>query len=130
MAKTPKLINGVLGQNWVQKLTTSMVGYTDLPLMSVPTLDARMSIYKRFNLDEMTRLSADDKANHVVIVKIRSPAITMRMSSKTLQNCLLNSEKHPCYCHLSLMAKLNTLRAFEAICSHSRNYGGLFATSR
>ncbi|MYM58385.1 FAD-binding protein [Vibrio sp. OCN044] len=69
MAKTPKLINGVLGQNWVQKLTTSVVGYTDLPLMSVPTLDARISIYKRFNLDEMTRLSADDKANHVVIVQ-------------------------------------------------------------
>ncbi|MFY2508551.1 FAD-binding and (Fe-S)-binding domain-containing protein [Vibrio pectenicida] len=69
MAKTPKLINGILNQVWVQKLTSSVIGYTDLPLMSVPTLCSRLQSYKQFNLDELRYLSDDEKANHVVIVQ-------------------------------------------------------------
>ncbi|MBU2897741.1 D-2-hydroxyglutarate dehydrogenase YdiJ [Vibrio hepatarius] len=69
MAKAPKLINGILNQTWVQKLTASVIGYADLPLMSVPTLCTRVRSFKPFNLDELMHLSDGDKANHVVIVQ-------------------------------------------------------------
>ncbi|NRB68410.1 MAG: FAD-binding oxidoreductase [Vibrio sp.] len=69
MAKVPKLVNGVLSQKWVQSLTASAVGYTDAPLMSVPTLKSRLQYHRPFDLQYLAALSNEDKANHVVIVQ-------------------------------------------------------------
>lgn len=69
MAKVPKLVNGVLSQKWVQSLTASAVGYTDAPLMSVPTLKSRLQHHRPFDLQYLAALSNEDKANHVVIVQ-------------------------------------------------------------
>ena len=69
MAKAPKVVNTALKQKWVQDLTASTVGYVDAPLMSVPTLEKRLSGLKPFDLQVLAALSKEDKANHVVIVQ-------------------------------------------------------------
>ncbi len=69
MAKAPKVVNTALKQKWVQDLTASTVGYVDAPLMSVPTLEKRLSGLKPFDLQALAALSKEDKANHVVIVQ-------------------------------------------------------------
>ncbi|KHD24652.1 membrane protein [Vibrio caribbeanicus] len=69
MAKAPKVVNTALKQKWVQDLTASAVGYVDAPLMSVPTLEKRLSGLKPFDLQALASLSKEDKANHVVIVQ-------------------------------------------------------------
>lgn len=69
MAKAPKLVNGALKQKWVQNLTASTVGYVDAPLLSVPTLEKRLTELKTFDLQYLASLSKEDKQNHVVIVQ-------------------------------------------------------------
>ncbi|NOI15580.1 D-2-hydroxyglutarate dehydrogenase YdiJ [Vibrio hepatarius] len=69
MAKAPKLVNGALKQKWVQNLTASTVGYVDAPLLSVPTLEQRLTELKTFDLQYLASLSREDKQNHVVIVQ-------------------------------------------------------------
>ncbi|MFM2589770.1 FAD-linked oxidase C-terminal domain-containing protein [Vibrio sp. TBV020] len=69
LAKAPKLVNGALKQGWVQDLTAKTVGYVDSPLLSVPTLNKRLSDLKVFDLQQLAALSKEDKANHVVIVQ-------------------------------------------------------------
>ncbi|MDN3610173.1 FAD-binding and (Fe-S)-binding domain-containing protein [Vibrio ostreicida] len=69
MAKAPRIVNGVMSLKWVQTLTASAIGYTDAPLMSVPTLATRLKPSKAFDFESLGTLSEQEKANHVVIVQ-------------------------------------------------------------
>ena len=69
MAKAPRLVNGALKQNWIQNITASTVGYVDAPLLSVPTLAKRVSDLKTFDLNSLSSLTEEEKANHVLIVQ-------------------------------------------------------------
>ncbi|KGY12661.1 membrane protein [Vibrio tubiashii] len=69
MAKAPALVNGALKQKWIQDVTAKTVGYVDAPLLSVPTLDKRLSSLKPFDLQQLAAMSKEDKADHVVIVQ-------------------------------------------------------------
>ena len=71
MAKAPKVVNATLSQKWVQSVTAKTVGYVDAPLMSVPTLDKRLSEkqLKAFDLQYLEGLSKEQKQQHVLIVQ-------------------------------------------------------------
>ncbi|MDF2152357.1 FAD-binding and (Fe-S)-binding domain-containing protein [Vibrio sp. CAU 1672] len=70
MAKAPKVVNGMLNQPLVQKLTASTVGYVDTPLLSVPTLAKRVNkLTTPYDLKALNSLSSQEKQNHVLIVQ-------------------------------------------------------------
>lgn len=71
MAKMPKIVNGVLAQKWVQKLTASSIGYVDAPLLSVPTLAQRITKLplKPFDYQELSKLTEKEKRNYLIVVQ-------------------------------------------------------------
>ncbi|MDD9196299.1 FAD-binding and (Fe-S)-binding domain-containing protein [Aliivibrio sp. S3MY1] len=71
MAKVPKVINGVLKQSVTKTLTKKIVGYVDMPLLSVPTLTerCRKKHISPFNLETLKGLSEKERKQHVVIVQ-------------------------------------------------------------
>ncbi|WP_417792581.1 FAD-binding and (Fe-S)-binding domain-containing protein [Stutzerimonas xanthomarina] len=71
MAKAPKLVNGVMAQKWVQKVTASTVGYVDAPMLSVPTLAQRTRRHPLtpFDMQRLASLSQDERNQHVIIVQ-------------------------------------------------------------
>ncbi len=71
MAKAPKLVNGVIEQNWVKSLTAKTVGYVDTPLLTVPTLAQRTRRHPvaSFDLQYLAGLSQQDREQHVIIVQ-------------------------------------------------------------
>lgn len=71
MAKMPKIVNATLEQKWVQNLTKASIGYVDTPLLSLPTLAERLkqTRVKQFDLRQLSSLSDQEKANHVLIVQ-------------------------------------------------------------
>ncbi len=71
MAKAPKLVNGVIEQNWVKTLTAKTVGYVDTPLLTVPTLAQRTRRHPvaSFDLQYLAGLSQQDREQHVIIVQ-------------------------------------------------------------
>lgn len=71
MAKAPKLINSVLSHNLYDKFSRATIGYIDTPILSVPTLETQVSDknYQAFDLTYLQNLSAEQQANHVLIVQ-------------------------------------------------------------
>lgn len=71
MAKAPKLVNGVMAQKWVQKVTASTVGYVDAPMLSVPTLAQRTRRHPltQFDMQRLASLSQAERDQHVIIVQ-------------------------------------------------------------
>lgn len=71
MAKAPKVVNGIVAQKWVKSLTAATVGYIDAPLLSVPTLAARIRRHPvvNFDLPNLTALSQSEREQHVIIVQ-------------------------------------------------------------
>ncbi|AKB07449.1 D-2-hydroxyglutarate dehydrogenase YdiJ [Vibrio cholerae] len=71
MAKAPQLVNSVLAQSSVQKLTAKTVGYVDAPLLSVPTLAQRLRRHPvvLFDMQRLAGLSQEEREQHVLIVQ-------------------------------------------------------------
>ncbi|WP_161433938.1 MULTISPECIES: FAD-binding and (Fe-S)-binding domain-containing protein [unclassified Vibrio] len=71
MAKAPRVVNGVVAQKWVRSLTAKTVGYVDTPLLSVPTLAARIRRHPllAFDMQHLMSLSQQEREQHVIIVQ-------------------------------------------------------------
>ncbi len=68
MALMPKVVNGVMSPEWVQKSVEKYLGYVDMPTLSVPTLKAQCQNHQ-FDLQVLQRLSDAEKSNYVLIVQ-------------------------------------------------------------
>jgi len=71
MAKTPRLINAFLKQQWMNKLIKKTVGYVDTPLLSSPSLKKQLAGHQagQFDLGSLQALSANERARKVLIVQ-------------------------------------------------------------
>ncbi|WDE09513.1 FAD-binding and (Fe-S)-binding domain-containing protein [Thalassomonas haliotis] len=71
MAKAPKLVNKVLSSKVYDKLSAKTIGYVDTPLLSVPTLEQRVSEagYPEFNLQSLQQMPPERRQQHVLIVQ-------------------------------------------------------------
>lgn len=72
MGSMPKLVNGVLGMNWVQELTKRSIGYIDTPLLTLPTLKQTLKESEwdsRFSLSQLQSLTDEQKQDYVLIVQ-------------------------------------------------------------
>lgn len=67
MARFPKLVNGLLGQRWVQGLLKKTTGMVDTPLLSVPTLAGQLDGHDALNWD-LTALKAHPDRERLVLV--------------------------------------------------------------
>ncbi|OOE41734.1 hypothetical protein BZG00_01830 [Salinivibrio kushneri] len=71
MAKAPKLVNAATQPQWAQGLTAKLIGYTDTPALSVPTLAQSLAgdHALKFDLSWLQALSAQERENYVLIVQ-------------------------------------------------------------
>ena len=71
MAKAPKLVNKVLSAKVYDQLSQKTIGYVNTPLLSVPTLEQRVSAagYPAFNLMQLQQMSIEKRQGHVLIVQ-------------------------------------------------------------
>ncbi len=71
LAKMPKFINFWLKQDWVQTSAKHVIGMTNIPLLSSPTLSQSLQGHysQSFDMDFLQRLSAEERAQHVLIVQ-------------------------------------------------------------
>ncbi|CCQ10574.1 Fe-S protein, homolog of lactate dehydrogenase SO1521 [Pseudoalteromonas luteoviolacea B = ATCC 29581] len=69
MAKMPRVINGILSLRPISKLLEKSIGYVDTPLLSIPTLDKRISDISKFDQKTFESLSTEQKARSVFIVQ-------------------------------------------------------------
>ncbi|MBC3764295.1 D-2-hydroxyglutarate dehydrogenase YdiJ [Neptunicella marina] len=69
LAKIPRLVNSAMNLRLTKRMLSSVVGYVDAPLLSVPTLNKRVGQRFAFNLEQLKSLSAEDKDNTVMLVQ-------------------------------------------------------------
>lgn len=71
MAKAPKFVNAVTQPKWAQDATEKLVGYTDTPALSSPTLMKSLEGHHstHFDLDWLKALSEAERANYVLVVQ-------------------------------------------------------------
>ena len=71
MAKAPKLVNKVLSSSVYSAASKQLLGYVDTPLLSTPTLAARVKKagYQDFQLNYFTMLTPAQRAQYVFIVQ-------------------------------------------------------------
>jgi FAD/FMN-containing dehydrogenase/Fe-S oxidoreductase len=71
MAKIPGLVNFFMRQNWVKKATESSVDMVDVPLLSQPTLQKKLTDHPatRFELADLEHLSPKERSRRVLIVQ-------------------------------------------------------------
>ncbi|WP_120510539.1 FAD-binding and (Fe-S)-binding domain-containing protein [Photobacterium salinisoli] len=71
MAKAPSLVNAVMRPGWSKSLTAKVLGYVDMPELSVPTLLQGLagSHATRFDLQWLQALSQEERQQYVLIVQ-------------------------------------------------------------
>ncbi|KUI99337.1 D-2-hydroxyglutarate dehydrogenase YdiJ [Vibrio sp. MEBiC08052] len=71
MAKVPTMVNGVLSQSWMQRLTRSAVGYIDAPLLTVPTLAKRVrhKALVPYHSEGLAQIPESLRQDYVIIVQ-------------------------------------------------------------
>ena len=69
LAKAPRLVNFVVKQKATAALLEKTVGYVDTPLLSVPTLAQQVGQRYRFDLAQLTQLTADERKRTVLLVQ-------------------------------------------------------------
>ncbi|QUJ68472.1 FAD-binding oxidoreductase [Photobacterium sp. GJ3] len=71
MAKAPSLMNAVMRPRWSKSLTEKMLGYVDMPELSVPTLMQGLDGHHatRFDLQWLQALSPEERQQYVLIVQ-------------------------------------------------------------
>ncbi len=71
MAQLPATLNFFLKQGWVQKLTATTTGFVDAPLLSVPTLKARLNgdAALGYDMAALKALPAAERARFVLVVQ-------------------------------------------------------------
>ncbi|MBD8512159.1 FAD-binding oxidoreductase [Photobacterium sp. CAU 1568] len=71
MAKAPSLVNAVMRPGWSKSLTAKVLGYVDMPELSVPTLMQGLagSHATRFDLQWLQALSQEERQQYVLIVQ-------------------------------------------------------------
>ncbi|WP_318514260.1 D-2-hydroxyglutarate dehydrogenase YdiJ [Photobacterium leiognathi] len=71
MAKAPGVMNAITRPKWSKKLTEKAIGYVDMPLLSLPTLNEQLDGHHalRFDLQWLQALSEQERKNYVLIVQ-------------------------------------------------------------
>ncbi|MCG3886571.1 FAD-binding oxidoreductase [Photobacterium leiognathi] len=71
MAKAPGVMNAITRPQWSKKLTEKNIGYVDMPLLSLPTLNEQLDGHHalRFDLQWLQALSEQERKNYVLIVQ-------------------------------------------------------------
>lgn len=69
LAKAPRLVNRLLGNQVSSWLLANTVGYVDTPLLSVPLLQQRVQHYRAFDLVALQQLPAAERARLVLFVQ-------------------------------------------------------------
>ncbi|WP_318490074.1 D-2-hydroxyglutarate dehydrogenase YdiJ [Photobacterium leiognathi] len=71
MAKAPGVMNAITRPQWSKKLTEKAIGYVDMPLLSLPTLNEQLDGHHalRFDLQWLQALSEQERKNYVLIVQ-------------------------------------------------------------
>ncbi|WKE67230.1 FAD-binding and (Fe-S)-binding domain-containing protein [Gallaecimonas kandeliae] len=69
MARWPKLVNALLGQNWFQGLLKKTVGMVDSPLLSAPTLKDQLAGHDALDWDLASLASHPQKDKLVLVVQ-------------------------------------------------------------
>ncbi|UTM58424.1 FAD-binding oxidoreductase [Photobacterium sp. CCB-ST2H9] len=71
MAKAPTLVNAAMRPGWSKSLTEKVLGYVDMPALSVPTLMQGLSGHHatRFDLQWLQALSAEERQQYVLVVQ-------------------------------------------------------------
>ncbi|MGD6734970.1 D-2-hydroxyglutarate dehydrogenase YdiJ [Photobacterium leiognathi subsp. mandapamensis] len=71
MAKAPGVMNAITRPQWSKKLTEKTIGYVDMPLLSLPTLNEQLDGHHalRFDLQWLQALSEQERKNYVLIVQ-------------------------------------------------------------
>ncbi|WP_318470154.1 D-2-hydroxyglutarate dehydrogenase YdiJ [Photobacterium leiognathi] len=71
MAKAPGVMNAITRPQWSKKLTAKTLGYVDMPLLSLPTLNEQLDGHHalRFDLQWLQALSEQERKNYVLIVQ-------------------------------------------------------------
>ncbi|WP_305455075.1 D-2-hydroxyglutarate dehydrogenase YdiJ [Photobacterium leiognathi] len=71
MAKAPGVMNAITRPQWSKKLTEKTIGYVDMPLLSLPTLNEQLDGHHalRFDLQWLQALSEKERKNYVLIVQ-------------------------------------------------------------
>ncbi|WP_318481766.1 D-2-hydroxyglutarate dehydrogenase YdiJ [Photobacterium leiognathi] len=71
MAKAPSVMNAITRPQWSKKLTEKAIGYVDMPLLSLPTLNEQLDGHHalRFDLQWLQALSEQERKNYVLIVQ-------------------------------------------------------------
>lgn len=100
MARAPKVFNFFFRQPWLREMSRNAIGMVDLPLLSSPTLRQQLSGHRAttLTLEQLEGLSAEQRAEHVLIVQIRSPAITTPKWWRTLSGWWRSSAINRCCC--------------------------------
>ncbi|WP_318448100.1 D-2-hydroxyglutarate dehydrogenase YdiJ [Photobacterium leiognathi] len=71
MAKAPGVMNAITRPQWSKKLTEKAIGYVDMPLLSLPTLNEQLDGHHalRFDLQWLQALTEQERKNYVLIVQ-------------------------------------------------------------
>ncbi|KPA53966.1 membrane protein [Photobacterium leiognathi subsp. mandapamensis] len=71
MTKAPGVMNALIRPQWSKKLTEKAIGYVDMPLLSLPTLNEQLDGHHalRFDLQWLQALSEQERKNYVLIVQ-------------------------------------------------------------
>lgn len=69
LAKAPGMVNFFLKQKWLQKMLQHTVGYVDTPLLSEPSLAARLQSRYAFNLQALKSMSEAQRQQTVLLVQ-------------------------------------------------------------
>ncbi|WP_318488187.1 D-2-hydroxyglutarate dehydrogenase YdiJ [Photobacterium leiognathi] len=71
MAKAPGVMNAITRPQWSKKLTEKAIGYVDMPLLSLPTLNEQLDGHHalRFDLQWLQALSEQERKNYVLIIQ-------------------------------------------------------------
>ncbi|HEY0210430.1 D-2-hydroxyglutarate dehydrogenase YdiJ [Acerihabitans sp.] len=71
MARAPRLFNFFLRQPWLREMSRARIGMVDLPLLSTPSLRARLTDHRAagITLEQLEAMTAQQRRGHVLIVQ-------------------------------------------------------------
>lgn len=71
LAKAPRLVNRMLAMPWLTSLTRRYIGMVDLPKLSYPTLEGRLSGHPavQTSWQSLNNISAEQRAKYVAVVQ-------------------------------------------------------------
>jgi FAD/FMN-containing dehydrogenase/Fe-S oxidoreductase len=92
MAQAPKLTNALIKNPLFKQVSSKVLGYVDMPQLSVPTLSqqVRQAAYQTFDLTELQQLTTQQKAHYLLIVQ---DPFTSFYDAKVVENLMALADK-------------------------------------